>query len=145
VEKWPYVIQGDVEAALIEIIRTAPEISGFPGGAPNVSTTLDGFNEGMRWITVSAEGGSFKFPILIRARIDINVFAETRTIAHDIAQIAFAVLFREQGQPSPNHGLRIHRHRVETGLVRADDKINDTPRYLFSLRSHFVPYDAYAS
>lgn len=139
-DKWPTVIQGDVEAALIEIIRNATEVSGFPGGAPNVSTTLDGFDKGLRWVVVSSEGGSFKFPVIMRTRIDINVFAETRTVAHDLAQIIFAVLFREQGQPSPNHGLRIHKHRVETGLVRADDKLNDAPRYLFSLRSHFVPY-----
>lgn len=144
-DKWPWVLQGDIEAALIEILLDAPEISGFPGGAPNVSTTLDGFDSGMRWIVVSSEGGSHKFPKIMRARMDFNVFGETRAVAYDIAQICLAVLFREMGQPSPNHGLRIHRHRVETGLVRADDKLNDAPRYLFSLRSHFVPFDAYAS
>lgn len=118
----------------------APEISDFSGGAPTVTTTLDEFVEGSRWIIVSAEGGSFQSPVIRRSRIDIQVFAETRSVAIDLIEVVLAVLFREQGQPSPNHGLRIHKHRVETGPVRADDKLNDTPRYVVSLRTHYKPY-----
>lgn len=139
-EKFPYVLFGDVEAAVIEIISDAPEVSGFSGGAPTVTTTLDGFIIGSRWIIVSAEGGSFQSPVIRRSRIDIQVFAETRSVASDLCEIILAVLFREQGQPSPNHGLRIHKHRLEAGPVRADDKLNDAPRYVMSLRTHYRPY-----
>lgn len=139
-EQWPYVIAGDLEAALIQILSAAPEISTYTGGAPNVSTTLDGYEIGNRWVVISLEGGNFDWPVIAKARVDVNVFAETRTHAHDIAQICLAVLFREMGQPSPDFGLRTLEHKVETGLVRADDKLNDSPRYLFSLRTSYVPY-----
>ena len=140
-EKWPLVVQGDVEAAIIDIIRSAPEIQAFPGGAPQVRTTLDGFQAPMRWVVVSLEGGSFKWPLLVRARIDVNVFAETRTAAHDLVQLILAVLHREAGQPSAAYGVRITKHRIETGPIRADDRLNDSPRYVFSLRTQYVPYD----
>jgi hypothetical protein len=139
-DKWEYIIQGDIEAALINILRSADEIQDFAGGEPNVSTTLDGYNIGDRWVAVSLEGGSFKWPKIVRSRVDFNVFAETRTVAHDISQTILAVLFREMGQPSPTYGLRTFRFRVETGPVRADDKLTDAPRYVFSLRAHFIPY-----
>jgi hypothetical protein len=139
-EKYPYVLQGDVEAAAIKFLTSAPELTSFPGGAPTVSTSLDGYQIGSRWITVGLEGGTFKWPIVMDARVDFNVFAESRTIAHDLAQITLAVMFREMGQPSsPTFGVRITSARVETGPIRADDKLSDSARYLFSLRITYVP------
>jgi hypothetical protein len=139
-EKWKYVLQGDLTAAVINQLRNAPEISGFAGGAPTVSSTLDGYVIGNRWISVSLEGGSFKWPVVANARVDFNVFAESRTVAHDMAQVALAVLFREMGQPtSPTYGVRITDVRVETGLTRADDKMSDSARFLFALRITYVP------
>lgn len=139
-EKWPYIYFGDLEAALIQIIQEAPEIIAFPGGAPRVSTTLKDYTVGDRWITVNQEGGSLDRPIINRARVDFNVFGPSRSVAHDLAQTAFAVLFREMGQPSPDFGLRTLGIRVETGLTRADDKLNDSARFLFALRISYVPY-----
>lgn len=139
-EKWEYIVHGDLEAAMVHIIRTASEVVNFGGGAPHVSTSLRGFEVGDRRVVISLEGGSFRWPIQTRSRVDVNVFAETRTVAHDLVQIILAVLHREAGQPSPDYGLRITKHRVETGPVRADDKISDSPRYVFSLRTHHIPY-----
>lgn len=140
-EKWPYVVSGDIEAACIHVLRTAPEIIGFSGGAPTVTTTLDGYPIGGRWIAVSREGGTFNWPVTTRARVDFNVFASTRTVAHDIAQVALAVLFREMGQDTtPSYGLVVTDITIETNLIRADDRLNDSPRFLFSLRITYVPH-----
>lgn len=143
-EKWPYVKQGDVEALVINTLRTATEISGFPGGAPQIKTTLDGYVIGQRWIVVSREGGNVVWPVIEKARIDINVFVaeeNARTICHSLAQTALAVLFREMGQlSSPTYGCRISDIQVETGLTRADDYLNDVVRFLFSLRITSVPH-----
>lgn len=141
-QKWPMIEQGDLEGALIKILTDAPEISGFAGGAPNVSSTLRDYVPGDRWITISHEGGTSDWPKIANARIDVNVFANTRTDALRIAQKALGVLIRETGQPSPAHGVRTLKLAVETGLIRADDKFNDKPRYLFSLRIAYVPYGA---
>lgn len=139
-DKYPFVLQGDLESALIQILKTAPELTGFAGGAPTISTTLDGFRIGQRWIVLSSEGGNFQWPKIQLARVDVNVFAERRKPAYALAQMALAVLFREMGQPSPAYSLRTCNIKVETGLVRADDKLNDSARYLFALRYSFVPY-----
>lgn len=139
-DKWEYVEFGDLEAALIQMLTDAPEISGFSEGAPTVTTTLDGFNAGDLRIIISLEGGNHKKPVIQRARVDFNVFGPRRTVAHDLAQKALAVVFRESGQPFPDFNLRIISTRVETGLVRIDDKFSDSPRFLFSLRIAHVPY-----
>lgn len=144
-EKYNYVLFGDVEAAIAATLRTAPEISGFAGGAPTVSTSLDGRDAGQRWIVVSLEGGSFQWPKLEKARVDINVLIsqseiDARTTCHDLARKALAVLFREMGQPQPTYGVRVSGIQVETGLTRADDRLNDSARYLFALRISFVPH-----
>lgn len=139
-DKFPYVLMGDLEGAIIHILSNAPEITGFAGGAPTVSSTLDGFRRtNNRWIAVSLEGGGDQYPVIAKSRVDFNVFAETRTIAHNLAQIAMAVIFRERGQPFPAYRVRYHDVKVETGLVRADDKLSDSPRYLFALRIHHAP------
>lgn len=139
-DKYPLVVQGDAEGALVDILMNAPELTGFAGGAPTISTTLDEYQIGDRWITVSAEGGSGKFPKIAKPRVDFNVFAERRVPAHDMAQLALGILFREMGQPMGDFGVRMHRIVVETGLVRADDKLTDAARYVFALRIHLVPY-----
>lgn len=123
----------------MNILLDAAEITGFSGGAPNVSTTLDGYEINDRWINISLEGGSFQYPVIMESRVDVNVFAETRSVAHDLAQTALAVILREMGQPFPTYRVRYHNVKVETGLVRADDKLNDSPRYLFALRISHAP------
>lgn len=136
------VVAGDLESALIKILKNATEIVNFAGGAPIISTTLDNHQIGQRWIVVSSEGGSFRWPKLHSARVDFNVFAEKRKVAYALAQLALGILFREMGQPSATYGVRTADIKVETGLVRADDPLNDQPRYLFALRISYVPYSA---
>lgn len=124
----------------MQILREAPELDTYPGGAPNIDTTLEGFDAGDRWITVSLEGGSFDWPKIAQARVDVNCFAESSLVAQDLAQTALAILWREMGQPSPDFGVRTCNIKVETGMVRADDKLTDSARYLFALRISYVPY-----
>lgn len=136
---WEYVEQGDCEAALVDELMDAPEIINFSGGAPRISTDLVGFQKGLRWIKVSREGGSKAWPNIDKPRIDINVFAETRTVAHHLAQVAEAVLFRAMGQAFPDHNLFLSDVAEETGPVRVDDPKTGTPRYVFALRLVVVP------
>lgn len=137
---FPIVVQGDTEAACIAILGTATEITGFAGGAPRISGDMVGYQMGVRWIKVSREGGAKVWPRIDRPRIDFNVLAETRTAAHDIAQVAEAVMIRAMGQAFPQYGLFLSDVREETGPVRVDDPKTGSPRYVFALRLTVVPH-----
>lgn len=139
-DEWEYIVQGDVEAAAISILKDAPELTGFPGGAPRVSSDLQGYQKHSRWLTVSREGGILNWPKIEKPRLDFNVYAEKRSVAHDLAQVALAVMFREMGSAFPDFGLRITDVKVETGLVRVPDKETGSPRYVFALRLTCLPY-----
>lgn len=136
---WEYIVQGDAEAACISILNAATEISGFAGGAPRVSSDAVGYQMKARWITVSREGGSMIWPKVDKPRVDFNVYAETRTVAHNLAQIAQAAMFRAMGQAFPDFGLCITDVKIETGIFRIPDKETGSPRYVFSLRLTCVP------
>lgn len=136
---WQYIKQGDSEAACVSILRTATEISAFPGGAPNVSTNVVGYTMGDRWIMVSREGGTTVWPSVDKPRIDFNVYAETRAVAHDLAQVAIAVMFRAMGQRYATYHLFLTDVTMETGLVRVPDKPTGAERYIFALRLTITP------
>lgn len=124
---------------MIHILMSATEISGFAGGAPRVSADMVGYEMGARWIKVSREGGSKRWPLVDKPRIDVNVMAKTRDVAHDLAQVAEAVLFRAMGQGFPTYGLFLSDVAEETGPVRVDDPQTGSPRYVFALRLTCVP------
>lgn len=133
------IIQGDAESAVISMLTGSSELMGFPGGSPTVSSDLQGYQAGMRWMTVQRQGGSLFWPRIDKPRIDVNVFAETRTVAHDLAQVAQAVCLREMGQPFPSANVFVSDVRIETGLIRVPDPPTGSHRYLFSLRLTCVP------
>ncbi len=133
------IIQGDSEAAIIQLIDEAEEIADFVGGAPEVRGDLNGYQAGARWITVQRQGGSLFWPRIDKPRIDVNVFAETRTVAHDLAQVAQAVCLRGMGQAFPSANVFVSDITIETGLLRVPDPPTDSHRYLFALRLTCVP------
>lgn len=139
---WQYVLQGDVEAACINLLKDAPEITGFAGGAPRVSSDLQGFQMGARWVMVSREGGSLAWPKIDYPRLDFNIYGETRKVAHDLAQVAQAVMFRSMDSTFPQFGVRITNVKVETGILRAPDPSTGSLRYVFALRLTCVPFTA---
>lgn len=137
---WQYIPQGDVEAAIIKMLKNATEVVNFSGGAPRVSSDLQDYQARARWIMVSREGGYLVWPKIDKPRIDINVFAESRKVAHDLAQVAQAVIFRGMDATFPEFGMRITDVRMETGMFRVPDRETGSPRYVFALRLTCVPY-----
>lgn len=131
---YPYIKQGDVEAAVISVLRSASEITAFSGGAPTVSSDYTGYTAKARWIMVTREGGNLIWPNIDKPRIDIQVLAETRSVALSLAQVAQAVIFRAMGQAFPTYGTTISGVKVETGITRVPDKETGSPRYIFALR-----------
>lgn len=140
----PYIQQGDVEAAIISVLRAAPEITGFSGGAPTVSSDYTGYDHftpsKQRWVMVTREGGNIKWPAIDKPRIDIQVLAETRSVALRLAQVVQSVIFfRAMGQAFPTYGTTISDVKVETGITRVPDRETGSPRYILALRLTCVP------
>lgn len=142
---FPLVIHGDIEAACVDILRSHTLIVNFAGGAPEVKTDLVGYVEHSRRIVVSAEGSSqygnlqkIKMP-----RVDIDCYGENRETAHDLAQLAEAILLQVRGGKAySGNGLTITDVREEMGPIRVPDKESDVMRYYFALRFEIIPYAA---
>lgn len=142
-EPWQYVRQGDAEAAVIDILKNdTPELPHYP---PNptlfIKANLIGFEPQQRWIVVSQEGAAMTWPHISRPRIDVEVFAERRTIAREIAEIAQAGIFRQMGSYY-GFGLFICDVKLEQGLTNIPDKYQNVARFAFAVRLTTVPRGA---
>jgi hypothetical protein len=134
---WPLVVPGDAEAAVVDILTNyTPELSGLD---ITFSTSMVGYTAGDRWVVVSQEGGSAEWPKIDRPRIDLQIFANSRTDARDIAAMCQASLIRSMGNYSGN-GVTITDVRLELGLTRVPDKLEEVARYILALRLTCVPY-----
>lgn len=130
--QWEFIEHGDVEAAVVDILLNyTPELSVYPDLM--ISTNLVGYSFGSRFICVSQEGSIESFPTIDRPRIDIEVFAERRSVARDISSIVLASLKYNMGRYRGN-GLFLSDARVEQGLTRVPDKREECERYVFALR-----------
>lgn len=133
-----YIPFGDAEAAVVDILlNETPELD-FPG-KPTIQTNLIGYTAGARWIEVSQQGTLRRWPKIDRPRVDVEVFAERRSVAKDIAEIALASIIRQMGTYR-GFGLFISDVKVEQGITRIPDKFQESTRYLFSLRLTCTPY-----
>ncbi len=135
-----YIVHGDAEAAVIDILSyETPELPHYP---PNpqlrISTNLIGYTPGSRRIVVSQEGAIEKWPKIQRVRIDIEVFAERRSVAKDIIEICLASLKRAMGSYS-GFGLFISDCKMEMGPTRVPDPMQETSRYISAMRLTIVP------
>lgn len=126
-----YIIFGDSEAAVVDILKHAPEIQAFT--PVSVTTDLKGYERGNRWIEVSRAGGSYRFFRYERPRIDITVYAERRSVAYDIMATAQAVMFREQANYR-GLGINYLACQVESGIFESNEKDTDQVRYILALR-----------
>lgn len=134
---WELIVPGDAEAAVIDILDNhTPELSGL---GITFSSDLTGYEPGARWVMVTQEGSSANWPKVDKPRIDIEVFAAVREDAHDIAALCQATVLRAMGNYS-GKGLKITDAKVELGLTRVPDKLQETPRYILALRLTTVPY-----
>lgn len=127
-------LQGDIEALVVQILQENAALDAF---APNVATNMVGFTKASRWIEVTRQGGNLLFPKIDKPRVDINVYADKRSVALDMAQLVQRALLLARG--TAGFGCKITDIKVETGIYRDPDKLSDSPRYILALRFTVVP------
>ncbi len=126
------IIHGDAEALIVDVLENlTPELQLY---SPTISTDLRNYQAGMRWVMVTAEGGNHaQWNVINKPRIDVEVRAERRDVAHQIAQICFGSIYRSV--PYSAYGATLSQVKTELGLVNVPDKEEEESyRYLFSLR-----------
>jgi hypothetical protein len=137
---WDFQPNGDTEAAVRDILANdTPELPHFPPNPPlTITTNLIGFVPEQRWIVISQEGGSMQWPKIFRCRVDVEVFAERRSVAREISEIALASIFRQTGIYR-GYGVFISDVTLEQGITRIPDKLQGVSRYVFAVRLTTVP------
>lgn len=138
---WEYIVHGDAEAAIRDILANlTPELPTGGANPPlNITTNLINYDPNERWIEITQEGSTEGFVKIDHPRIDVAVLAERRSVAQSIASIALASIKRWKGNYT-GFGLRITDVVLEMGLTRVPDKLQETSRYIFSVRLTVVPY-----
>lgn len=137
-EPMEYILQGDSEAACVDILRSAAEVTALCP-ATNITTDLVGYQLGNPWVMVERQGGALRYPYYIdRPRIDVECRALRRADAHDLAQVCQAALIR-QSTTYAGKGVRLTNAKVETGVYKHFDKDNEVAIYVFSLRFTATP------
>lgn len=133
-QEQPLVIHGDVEALIIEILENTSELQPY---SPTIATDLRNYetDSGLNWIMVTAEGGAHTvFNVINKPRIDIEVRAGRRDIAHQITQICIGSIYRSV--PYAAYGAFLSDIKTELGPVNVPDKEEEESyRYLFALRA----------
>jgi hypothetical protein len=133
-----FVMGGDTEAAVVDILlNLTPELA---YANATISTNLLDYMVGDRWVFVTQEGSFESFQHLDHPRIDFEVYAERRSVAFDMAKICLASVKYQAGRYRGN-GIFISDCKVEQGLTRVPDKLQEAPRYIFSVRLTCVPKD----
>lgn len=133
----PFVLNGDYTAAVIDIISHDSRITSF--GIDHITSDMKLYRAGMTYVCVTLLGGSYKFLYLKRPRIDIEVFAATRSRAYDISAMIQAVIFSKQNDYRAN-GVNLCAVQVETDIFLSDEKDTDQLRYIQSLRLVCKPW-----
>lgn len=138
-QPWEMIIHGDAEAAVRDIVENlTPELP----GTVVVSTNMVGYVSGQKRVVVIQEGSMRRWPKIDRPRIDVESYADNRTTAKAIAEIALASIERAKGS-YVGFGLTITDVVLEQGVTRVDDKLQEGVRYIFSVRLTTVPRGAY--
>lgn len=135
-----FILQGDAEGAVIDILKNdTPELPHYPPHPTlHISTNLVGYRSEDRWIMVSQEGAIDKWPKINRPRIDLQVYAERRSVAKDIIEICIASLKRAMGD-YVGFGLVLCDVKLEQGATRVPDRLEETNRYVAAVRLTVVP------
>lgn len=131
-----YFPSGDIEAAVVDILKNASEIIAL--GVTKVTTDMKGFSRGDNWIMVERQGGSFPWPKPEHARIDIECIGPNRAAANDMIRVVQAVMFREQNN-YVGKGVRYISCSVESGVFKSTEKNTDQTRYVLALRVVHTP------
>lgn len=128
-----YVNFGDIEAAVVDYyINDCPLlIAHIP--VTNISTNMVGYVDGDRWIQITQQGSVEVWPTVDRPRIDVEVYAERRSVALDLANIALGYLKMMPGNYT-GFGLTVTDCKREQGITRIPDPYIESSRYIFARR-----------
>lgn len=126
----------DSEAVAITWLRPRPELAGV-----KVATDLVGWQAGQRRIVITRIGGVPTLAIRIdRPRLDVDVYAENKAQAHDLAQLTRAAL---HDLPEGDHtalGAVVANVNDDTGLQWLPDVSTAAARYNFAVRLAVRPF-----
>lgn len=135
---WDIPLQGDVEAACVDILlNDAALTAAFPD--INVSTDLVGYTKYMNWVEVARKGGNLSpWQKVDKPRMDFYIYGRDRAAAVDIANLVQRAMLMSQTN-YVGKGVRIQIVKIETGITRVPDKLNESFRYVLALRLTVTP------
>ena len=131
-----YIHYGSITDAVIDLLKTAPEVQAFNA---TITRNLVGYDRSKRWIVVQRQGGSWAWPQPAHPRIDIECYAPVGGDAEDMIDTCLSVMFREQFNYT-GHGVRLIAVRVETAPFESTDPLDDTSRYIAAIRITVRPF-----
>lgn len=136
-DSFEYILFGDVEAMVVKILtdHTAMQALSIDG----ITTDLIGYEQGMKWIEILVQGGSYRYKLQKRPRIDVICYGPSRSVTYDMATTAQAVLMSMQGQNYAAFGVKFIAVQVETDLFRSTETDTNTIRYIQALRFIIIP------
>jgi len=98
------------------------------------TTNLTGWRAGQRRIIVTRIGGVPQIPYRVDVpRLDVDVYADKKETAHDLAQAARARLHELPNGDHTDLGAVVCDVRDEGGLQWLPDPDTNAPRYLFTV------------
>ena len=107
----------------------------------SVTTDLNGWRAGNRRVVITRTGGVPSLAIRVdNPRIDVDVFADTKESAHDLAQQARAAVHEMPSGDFTDAGAVVANVTDELGLAYIPDPDTRAPRYVFALRLAVHPY-----
>lgn len=126
----------DSEAVAATWLRSRPELAGI-----QVSTDLRGYTAGQRRIVITRVGGVPSLAIRVdNPRLDVDVFGTDKADAHDLAQLARALLHE---LPTGDHTALdavVANVADDVGLQWLPDPDTQAARYVLTLRLAVHPY-----
>lgn len=126
----------DSEAVAVAWLRTQPELDGV-----KATTNLIGWQAGQRRVVITRIGGVPSLAVRIdNPRLDVDVYAEDKGAAHDLAQVTRAAL---HDLPEGEHtalGAVVANVTDDTGLQWLPDPGTNAARYSFTVRLAVHPY-----
>jgi hypothetical protein len=132
----PYSAYGSVTDPVVDMLNTDSRVMAL--GAEPVTTDLVGYDPTKKYILVTRQGGSYAWPKQAHPRIDITTVAPIRGDAEDMIEVCVAVMLQRQDDYT-GHGCRFSQVKVETAPFQADDKLENTCRYIVALRILVTP------
>lgn len=143
----PVVVAPDAELVAVDYARAHPDLQAL---GVKVGTSYPARRAGetdeqyqtrtLPLVVVSRAGGVGHAPVASyrsRPRLDFDAYAATKTAARRVAATAEAVMDAASG--AQHAGGLITSSASETGLSWLPDPVDDSPRYVFTVRLELRP------